>query len=260
VARAAGRGHGLLAEADNVDILATDAVYGVQPGSQRGSVIAHTDGDPDSAAYSYYFRDRLGTPQVIRDGSKVLTGRQQTSPYGVPMVSAGIPVVVGYTGHKWDQELDSFYAPYRYYNPWNARWLNRDPIGLGGGHNFYLYIHSNPVGGVDPLGLLRSKCQTADEPCKSDNPDCCIECCLKKQQEAKEKCWKQPGWIWTKLACVGRTKTCMDDFAMACTSDPKMTGKDAAMLSDACNSNGEDPPPPPKEGEGDGDGSTGCKI
>jgi RHS repeat-associated protein len=154
VARAAGRGHGLLAEADNVDILATDAVYGVQPGSQRGSVIAHTDGDPDSAAYSYYFRDRLGTPQVIRDGSKVLTGRQQTSPYGVPMVSAGIPVVVGYTGHKWDQELDSFYAPYRYYNPWNARWSVRDPIGILDGPNRYLYAKGCPIRLFDPMGLF----------------------------------------------------------------------------------------------------------
>jgi RHS repeat-associated protein len=261
VARAAGRGHGLLAEADNVDILATDAVYGVQPGSQRGSVIAHTDGDPDSAAYSYYFRDRLGTPQVIRDGSKVLTGRQQTSPYGVPMVSAGIPVVVGYTGHKWDEELDSFYAPYRYYNPWTARWKTRDPAGPVEGFNQYLYARNSPAQRTDHLGLRSSKCQDrGDDPCKSKDPDCCIECCLKKQKDQTEACWKKDAWIWGKLACIANARNCGTDCVQACSVDPEMTGAEAASLSDGCNSNGEDPPPPPDDdnGEGDNDGSTGC--
>jgi RHS repeat-associated protein len=135
------------------DVGALTRHYTVQPGSQRGTVIAHADGDPDTAAYSHYFHDHLGTPQVIRNGSKVLTARQQTSPYGLPMVSAGLLVDVGYTGHKWDQELGSFYAPYRYYNPWNARWSVRDPLTsqiLG----LYTYAQGNPIDGINALGLM----------------------------------------------------------------------------------------------------------
>jgi RHS repeat-associated protein len=144
----------LLAVTDNVDILARNAVYGVQPGGQRGTVIAHTDGDPDTAAYSHYFHDHLGTPQTMRDASKALTARQHTSPYGISMVSSGIPVDVGYTGHKWDDELDSFYAPYRYYNPWNARWSVRDPLGMVDGPNVYGYANMNSIRNTDPLGLI----------------------------------------------------------------------------------------------------------
>jgi RHS repeat-associated protein len=135
------------------DVGALTRHYTVQPGSQRGTVIAHTDGDPDTAAYSHYFHDHLGTPQVIRNASKVLTARQQTSAYGVPMVSAGLPVDVGYTGHEWDEELDSYYAPYRYYNPWNARWSVRDPLGMVDGPNVYGYAVNNPALHTDPLGL-----------------------------------------------------------------------------------------------------------
>jgi RHS repeat-associated protein len=89
----------------------------------------------------------------------VLTARQQTSPYGVPMVSAGIPVDVGYTGHEWDEELDSFYAPYRYYNPWNARWSVPDPLGMVAGLNLYAYVKGDPLGKNDPLGLVDHECE-----------------------------------------------------------------------------------------------------
>jgi RHS repeat-associated protein len=142
------------------DVGALTRHYTVQPGSQRGTVIAHADGDPDTAAYSHYFHDHLGTPQTIRDASKALTARQQTSPYGVPMLSAGIPVDVGYTGHKWDQELGSFYAPYRYYNPWLARWTVRDPLGMVDGPNIYGYVGTNPVNRLDPLGREFWNCFT----------------------------------------------------------------------------------------------------
>ena len=41
----------------------------------------------------------------------------------------------------------------RYYDPNTGRWVNRDPIGYDGGLNTYGYVLSNPVNGVDPLGL-----------------------------------------------------------------------------------------------------------
>ncbi len=41
----------------------------------------------------------------------------------------------------------------RYYNPSTGRWLSRDPIGEKGGLNFYAFVHNEPVGRFDPLGL-----------------------------------------------------------------------------------------------------------
>ena len=42
----------------------------------------------------------------------------------------------------------------RWYNPYTARWMTRDPIGYAGGENLYAYCEQSPVGGLDPDGLL----------------------------------------------------------------------------------------------------------
>ena len=44
------------------------------------------------------------------------------------------------------------HATHRTYNPVLGRWVQRDPIGYGGGINLYEYVGSGPVGGVDPWG------------------------------------------------------------------------------------------------------------
>src|SRR5271165_74961 len=36
-----------------------------------------------------------------------------------------------------------------------GRWLNADPIGLAGGLNLYAYVGNDPIGGIDPMGLVR---------------------------------------------------------------------------------------------------------
>lgn len=40
----------------------------------------------------------------------------------------------------------------RYYDPTNARFITRDPIGYLGGMNLYGYVGGNPIGRVDPNG------------------------------------------------------------------------------------------------------------
>jgi len=47
-----------------------------------------------------------------------------------------------------------FHVGAREYDPRTARWLQRDPIGVGGGHaNVYLYCGNEPVNSKDPSGL-----------------------------------------------------------------------------------------------------------
>ena len=41
----------------------------------------------------------------------------------------------------------------RYYNPYLCRFLNPDPLGFGGGMNFYAYASGNPASYLDPFGL-----------------------------------------------------------------------------------------------------------
>lgn len=42
----------------------------------------------------------------------------------------------------------------RTYSPTLGRFLQTDPIGYGDGPNWYNYVKSDPVNGVDPLGLI----------------------------------------------------------------------------------------------------------
>jgi RHS repeat-associated protein len=52
-----------------------------------------------------------------------------------------------------DPESGLNYYGYRYYDPRDGRWPNRDPMGEGGGENLFAFCYNNPVFYIDPLGL-----------------------------------------------------------------------------------------------------------
>ncbi|HEV2114305.1 MAG TPA: RHS repeat-associated core domain-containing protein [Terriglobales bacterium] len=57
-----------------------------------------------------------------------------------------------YTGRENDSETGLSYLRARYYDPVTGRFISEDPIGFGGGQNFYRYVANNPVNLVDPNG------------------------------------------------------------------------------------------------------------
>ena len=55
-----------------------------------------------------------------------------------------------------DKETGLHYNRYRYYEPYSARYMSNDPIGLFGGLHSTKYV-SDPNQWIDPMGLMTSK-------------------------------------------------------------------------------------------------------
>ena len=51
-----------------------------------------------------------------------------------------------------DEEPALVYYNYRYYNPKDGRWINRDPIAEQGGWNLYGFVDNGVVFSIDYLG------------------------------------------------------------------------------------------------------------
>jgi RHS repeat-associated protein len=60
--------------------------------------------------------------------------------------------MVGYA----DGETGLNYNGARDYDPTSGRYIESDPIGLGGGINTYVYAGNNPVNFVDPFGASKN--------------------------------------------------------------------------------------------------------
>jgi RHS repeat-associated protein len=58
-----------------------------------------------------------------------------------------------FPGQYFDKESTLHYNGYRYYQPTTGRYVQADPIGLGGGENRFAYVNDNAINGSDPRGL-----------------------------------------------------------------------------------------------------------
>jgi RHS repeat-associated protein len=101
--------------------------------------------------------DGLGTPQLATDAGQNTVWLANYGPFGeMSTVPSGIVQDLRLPGQEFDVETGLYHNGFRDYVPGWGRYLESDPIGLGGGMNTYAYVEGNPLRLADPMGLCDS--------------------------------------------------------------------------------------------------------
>jgi RHS repeat-associated protein len=104
---------------------------------------------------TYHF-DTRGSTLALTNDSQTITDRLTYGSYGETISRTGTTntpfLYHGAYGVETDQNsLCQMRA--RYYNPETRRFQNADPLGFGGGMNWYGFVGGDPINAIDPMGL-----------------------------------------------------------------------------------------------------------
>ncbi|PCJ34065.1 MAG: hypothetical protein COA75_14205, partial [Cellvibrionales bacterium] len=127
----------------------------------NGQAFAVLDYASDTAGeLAYIHADHLGTPQGLSDEFANIVWLADCSPFGLAIVNEDpdldgneVTLNLRFPGQYYDQESQLHYNYFRDYDPGTGRYVQSDPIGLGGGLNTYVYVSGNPLRYIDLLGL-----------------------------------------------------------------------------------------------------------
>ena len=81
----------------------------------------------DNAIY-FYSHDFIKNVTEVFDAQGTIAAAYDYSPYGAVTGTGSLVQPVQWSGEMHDGELELDYYNYRYYNPADGRWINRDPI------------------------------------------------------------------------------------------------------------------------------------
>ena len=81
----------------------------------------------DNAIY-FYSHDFIKNVTEVFDAQGTIAAAYDYSPYGAVTGTGSLVQPVQWSGEMNDEELALVYYNYRYYNPADGRWINRDPL------------------------------------------------------------------------------------------------------------------------------------
>jgi len=156
----------VVAEVDADGSLTRSYTYG--PGID--SILAMTSHGPTSTNVYYFMTDHLGSVHAVTDASGTIVESYEYDAWGRVLGvydGAGKELDCSAVGNRflwqgreysWPIHVATggnglYFFRARWYDPNTGRWLSKDPIGIAGGLNQYVFCGNNPINFRDPWGL-----------------------------------------------------------------------------------------------------------
>lgn len=121
-------------------------------------------GVKESGASYFYRFDKTGDTVAVTNTSGFVVNLYTYTPFGSLSNSIGTLynpfTFVGEFG-VISEGGNVYFMKNRYYDATTGRFMSKDPIGLKGGTNIYVYTINNPVNWIDPFGLDLTASQQA---------------------------------------------------------------------------------------------------
>jgi RHS repeat-associated protein len=167
-------------------------------GSLPVAVVDNTiNGSVTTSTVNYITADQLNTPRAVTNsaGAVIWQWAYQGNPFGEqqPTSTAGYVLNLRYPGQYYDAETGTNYNMFRTYEPATGRYLQPDPLGQAAGPSLFVYVGSNPLSHIDPLGL----CDNEVDRCKKVKQDA-IEECSDKELPTTDR----TDQAWVYINCV----------------------------------------------------------
>jgi RHS repeat-associated protein len=133
-------------------------------GAGIDNLLAFTDHTGGATNTYFALTDHLGTVHALANEDGVVVESYKFDAWGnvlgvfdsngqpIPESALGNRYLFQCREYSWATGL--FYFRARWYDPVTGRWLSKDPIGISGGLNQYVFCGNNPVNFRDPWGLL----------------------------------------------------------------------------------------------------------
>jgi RHS repeat-associated protein len=114
-----------------------------------------------SGCYTYGFDHAKNVTELFDSSGGTLAAAYDYAPFGAPLLATGPAAALNpfrFSSEVWDGTLGLVQYLYRPLNPFDGRFINRDPIGERGGLNLYAIVGNNPVNRWDYLGMSFWNC------------------------------------------------------------------------------------------------------